>query len=68
MACSVRGWLWGEMLHRLIWCLYLPEHVIEEKELDTSVAKLLVLTQVAQAEVWSLDLGVEEHEPGLLGM
>ena len=51
------------MLLRLIWCPYLPEHVIEEKEPDTSVAKLLVLTQVAQAEVWSLDLGVDEHEP-----
>ena len=61
MVCSVRGWLWGEML---IWCPYLPEHVIEEKEPDTSVAKLLVLIQVA--EVWSLDLGVEEHEPGPL--
>ena len=66
MACSVRGWWWGEMLHRLIWCPYLPEHVTEEKEPDTNVAELLVLTQVAQPEVWSLDLGVEEHEPGPL--
>ena len=68
MTCSLRGWWLGGMLHRLIWCPYLPEHVIEEKEPDTSVAKLLVLIQVA--EVWSLDLGVEEHEPDpwLLGM
>ena len=42
----------------------LSEHVTEEKEPDKSVAKLLVLTHVAQAEVCSLSLGVEEHEPG----
>ena len=43
----------------------LSEHVTEEKEPDKSVAKLLVLTQVAQAEVCqcSLSLGVEEHQP-----
>ena len=31
----------GEMMHRLIWCPYLPELVMEE-EADTSSAKLLV--------------------------
>jgi hypothetical protein len=32
-----------EMMHRLIWCLYLPELVMEEEEEpDTSSAKLLV--------------------------
>ena len=49
----------GEMMHRLIWCPYLPEPVVEEEEEpDTSAAKLLVLTHGSQAEVWSLDLVV----------
>eukprot|EP00090_Calanus_glacialis_P007849 TRINITY_DN16279_c0_g1_i2.p1 TRINITY_DN16279_c0_g1~~TRINITY_DN16279_c0_g1_i2.p1 ORF type:complete len:388 (-),score=164.66 TRINITY_DN16279_c0_g1_i2:87-1250(-) len=57
----------GEMMHRLIWCPYLPEPVIEEEEEpDTSAAKLLVLTHGSQAEVWSLDLVVEEYGPGPL--
>ena len=61
----------GEMMHRLIWCPYLPELLIEEEEEpDTSAAKLLVLTHGSQAEVWSLDLVVDEYGPGpwLLGM
>jgi len=56
----------GEM-HRLIWCPYLPEPVVEEEEdPDTSAARLLVLTHGSQAEVWSLDIVVEEHGPGPL--
>jgi hypothetical protein len=53
--------------HRLIWCPYLPEPMIEEEEEpDNGTAKLLVLTHGSQAEVWSLDLVVEEYGPGPL--
>jgi enhancer of mRNA-decapping protein 4 len=54
-------------MHRLIWCPYLPEPVVEgEEDPDTSAARLLVLTHGSQAEVWSLDIVVEEHGPGPL--
>jgi len=54
-------------LHRLIWCPYLPEPVIEdEEEQDKSAARLLVVTHGSEAEIWSLDLVVEEHGPGPL--
>ena len=53
------------MMHRLIWCPYLPELLMEE-EPDTSAGKLLVLTHGSQAEVWSLDLVVDEYGPGPL--
>ena len=52
---------------RLIWCPYLPEPVIEEEEEpDNGTAKLLLLTHGSQAEVWSMDLVVEEYGPGPL--
>ena len=58
----------GEMMHRLIWCPYLPEPVMEEEEPDTSTAKLLVPTGHRQrcgawTWLWSMDLA-----PWLLGM
>jgi len=60
----------GEMgqMHRLIWCPYLPEPPLEEdfEDPDTSAARLLVLTHGPKAEVWSLDIVVEEHGPGPL--
>jgi len=63
----VRDGEMGEM-HRLIWCPYLPEPPAEEEdeEPDTSAARLLVLTHGPKAEVWSLDIVVEEHGPGPL--
>jgi hypothetical protein len=41
MVEMLREVVGGEMMHRLIWCRYLPELVMEE-EPDTSSAKLLV--------------------------
>ena len=62
----VRDGVEGE-LHRLVWCPFLPEPVIErEEEQDKSAARLLVLTHGSKAEIWSLDLVVEKHGTGPL--
>ena len=53
--------------HRLIWCPYLPDSgEDDDEEVDSSAARLLVLTHGPSAEVWSLDLAVEAHGSGPL--
>jgi len=58
----------AEEMHRLIWCPYLPEPLVDddEEEPDSSASKLLVLSHGPQAEIWSLDMVVEHHGQGPL--
>ena len=58
-----------EVGHRLIWCPYIPDTSDPDdpdEESDTTAAHLLMLTHGHKAEMWSIDLVVEQHGPGPL--